>query len=45
MLDGDRNENANNPIALDWQNNNFARASRLFVNFFAVVDRLQRENA
>ena len=29
----------------DWQNNNFARASRFFVHFFAVVARLQRESA
>ena len=28
-----------------WQNNNFARASRFFVHFFAVVARLQRESA
>ena len=27
------------------QNNNFTRASRFFVHFFAVVTRLQRENA
>ena len=27
------------------QNNNFARASRFFVHFFAVVARLQRESA
>ena len=30
---------------LDWQNNNFALASPFFVHFFAVVARLQRENA
>ena len=30
---------------LDWQNNNFARASRFFVRFLAVVPRLQRESA
>ena len=30
---------------LDWQNNNFARASRFFVHFFAVTARLRRENA
>ena len=29
---------------LDWQNNNFARASRFFVHFFAVTVRLQRES-
>ena len=32
-------------IGLDWQNNNFARASRFFVHFLAVAARLQRENA
>ena len=41
----DGNVNRNKPIGLDWQNNNFARASRLFVHFVAVVARLQRENA
>ena len=30
-------------MGLDWQNNNFARASRFFVHFFAVVGRLRRE--
>ena len=30
---------------LDWQNNNFARASRFFVHFFAVTVRLQRESS
>ena len=30
---------------LDKQNNNFARASRFFVHFSAVVARLQRETA
>ena len=29
---------------LDWQNNNFARASRFFAHFFAVTVRLQRES-
>ena len=42
--DGDVKENANNAIGLDWQSNNFARASRFFVHFFAVVARLQRES-
>ena len=28
-----------------WQNNNFARTSRFFVHFFAVVARPQRESA
>ena len=31
--------------SLTGQNNNFARASRLFVHFFAVTARLPRENA
>ena len=33
--DRDVNENGEKPIGLDWQNNNFASASRFFVNFFA----------
>ena len=32
-------------IGLDNENNNFARASRFFVHFSAVVARLQRETA
>ena len=32
-------------VALDWQNKNFARASRFFVHFFAVTVRLQRESS
>ena len=43
--DGDVKENGKKAIGLDWQNNNFARASRFFVHFFAVVARLQRETA
>ena len=42
---GDVNENANKAIGLDWQNNNFARASRFFVHVLAVTARLRRENA
>ena len=42
--DGDVNENGKKAIGLDWQNNNFARASRYFVHFFAVTARLRREN-
>jgi len=34
-----------NEKGLDWQNNNFARASRFFVLFLAVVARLRRESA
>ena len=37
------NENGKKAIGLDKQNNNFARASRFFVHFSAVVARLQRE--
>ena len=43
--DGDVNENDKKAIGLDWHNNNFARASLFFVNFFAVTARLRRENA
>ena len=42
---GDVNENANKAIGLDWQNNNFARASRFFVHVLAVTARLRPENA
>ena len=41
--DGDVDENAKKAIGLDWQNNNFARASRFFVHFFAVTARLRRQ--
>ena len=43
--DDDGNENGKKKIGLDKQNNNFARASRFFVHFSAVVARLQRETA
>ena len=43
--DDDGNENGKKAISLDKQNNNFARASRFFVHFFAVVARLRRETA
>ena len=42
---GDGNENGKKAIGFDQQNNNFARASRFFVHFSAVVARLQRESA
>ena len=32
-------------IGLDWQNNNFARATRFFEHFVAVSARLRRERA
>ena len=31
--DGDVNESGKKPVGLDWQNNNFARASRFFCTF------------
>ena len=40
--DGGGNDNGKNAIGLDKQNNNFARTSRSFVHFSAVVARLQR---
>ena len=43
--DGDRNEDEKKAIGLDWQNNNFARASHFFAHFFAVAARLQSESA
>ena len=44
--DGDVNENGKNAVGLyTKQNNHFARASRFFVHFFAVIARLRRENA
>ena len=41
----DRNENGTKSIRLDKEINNFARATRFFVHFFAVVARLQRKSA
>ena len=43
--DDDSNENGTKEIGLDKENNNFARATRFFVHFFAVIARLQRETA
>ena len=37
--DGVGNKNGKKAIGLDWQNNNFARASRFFVDLFAVAAR------
>ena len=42
--DGDVNENGKKAIGLDWQKNNF-ELPNFFVHFFAVIARLQRENA
>ena len=35
--DDDGNKNGKKTIGLDWQNNNFARASCFLVHFFAVI--------
>ena len=43
--DGDVNENGNKAVGLDWQNNNIALASRLFVHVVAVTARLRLKNA
>ena len=43
--DGDGRENVKKAIGLIRQNNNFVRASHLFVDLFAVFTRLRRENA
>ena len=45
--DSNGNEKSKKVIGLDLQNNNFARASRFLVPFFAFVARpsLQRESA
>ena len=42
-LSNNDNKNGKKAIGLDKQNNNFARASRFFVHFSAVVARLQRK--
>ena len=43
--EGDVNKNGKKAIGLDWQNNNAACASFLFLHFFAVAAQLQCENA
>ena len=43
--EGDVNENDKKAIGLVCQNNNFARASRFFVQFSTVAARLRRKNA
>ena len=35
--DGDGNQDVKKAIGLDWQNDNFARASHFFVHFFTVT--------
>ena len=42
---GNGNKNGQKAIGLEWQNNNYARASRFFVHFFAMAAWLQRESA
>ena len=37
--------NSKKVIGLDWQKNNFARASRFFVHFLAVVALLRHETS
>ena len=44
LSNDDVNENGKKAKGLDWQNNNFARASRFFVHFFAVTARLRHED-
>ena len=39
------NNNSKKAMRLDWQNNNFAAASRFFVNFLAIVAWLQCDSA
>ena len=43
--DGDATRMEKKAIGLFWQNDNFARASRCFVHFLAVVARLPHETA
>ena len=43
--DGGGKENGKKAIGLDWQNNNFASASRFLVHFSAVTARLRRETS
>ena len=43
--DGNGNDNGKKAIGLNWQNNNFARVSRFFVHFLAVVARLRLKSA
>ena len=38
--DGEEKENGKKTISLNRRNNNFARASRIFAHFFAIVARL-----
>ena len=42
---GEGNDNVKKVVRLDLQNNNFARALRFFLHFFAVTARPQRKSA
>ena len=42
---GDGNENVKNSNRFNRQNNSYARASHIFVHFFALFARLRREIA
>ena len=43
LSDGDGDENGEKAIGLNWQTNNFARASYFLVHFFAVVACIRRK--
>ena len=46
LSNGDGDENGKKKqVGLDWQNNSFARTSSFFVQFVAVIIRLQCESA
>ena len=45
LRNDDDDSNEKKSIGLDKENNNFARATRFFVHFFAAIARLQRETA
>ena len=45
LCNDDGNENYKKAIGLGYQNNNFARASRLLVYLLTVVARLQRKTS
>ena len=40
-----RRQTAKKKIGLDWHKNNFARASRFFIHFLAVVAQLRHETS
>ena len=45
LRNDDDDSNEKKSRGLDKENNNFARATRFFVHFFAAIARLQRETA